>query len=74
MKVGYPCINYSLNCSPNKTLRLNSYSEDRLRSIIVNNLNCPMEILIFNKKENLMFFRISSETIPFASHEVMSIK
>lgn len=74
MKIGYPCINYSLNCSPNKTFRLNSYSEDKLRSTIINNLYCLKEILLFNKRENLKFFRISSETIPFASHEVMSIK
>lgn len=74
MKIGYPCINYSINCSPNRTFRLKSYSEERLRDIIKNNLICLKEILNFNKKENLKFFRISSETIPFASHEVISIE
>lgn len=74
MKIGYPCINYSIKCSPNRTFRLKSYSEEKLRDIIKNNLVCLKEILNFNKKENLKFFRISSETIPFASHEVMSIK
>ncbi|MCX8094974.1 MAG: UV DNA damage repair endonuclease UvsE [Caldisericia bacterium] len=74
MKIGYPCINYSIGCSPNKTFRLTSYEENKLRETIRNNLLCLIEILKFNLKENLKFFRISSETIPFASHEIMSIK
>jgi UV DNA damage endonuclease len=73
MKIGYPCINYSLKCSPNKTLRLKNFNEKRVIEIINNNLNCLLEILNFNKNHEIFFFRISSETIPFASHEIMNI-
>jgi UV DNA damage endonuclease len=73
MKIGYPCINYSLKCAPNKTLRLKNFNEKRVIEIINNNLNCLLEILNFNKNHEIFFFRISSETIPFASHEIMNI-
>ncbi len=73
MKVGYPCINYTLKCSPNKTLRLKNFDEKRVLNIIDNNLNCLIEILKFNMENEILFFRISSDTIPFASHKVMNI-
>ena len=70
MKIGYPCINRSLECQGNKTFRLNSYSEDRLIKTIDNNLNCLNNILNYNIAHNMLFFRISSDLIPFASHAI----
>jgi UV DNA damage endonuclease len=37
---------------------------------ISNNLNCLSHILNFNIAHNILFFRISSDLIPFASHPV----
>lgn len=72
MKIGYPCINLSLNCRSSKTFRLKNYSEQRLIETIKNNLNCLREILEFNANNKLLFFRITSDLIPFASHPVMT--
>ncbi|MFH1682808.1 MAG: UV DNA damage repair endonuclease UvsE [Candidatus Woesearchaeota archaeon] len=70
MKIGYPCINNSLPCTTNSTFRLRNYSEARLIETIKNNLSCLNKILEYNQKNNLLFFRISSDLIPFASHPI----
>lgn len=70
MRVGYPCLNLSLNCKGDRTFRLKSYSEERLRATAGNNLACLREILRFNPAHRILFFRISSDLAPFASHPV----
>jgi len=70
MKIGYPCINRTVQCLGNKTFRLKSYSEEKLKETIQNNLNCLDKILEFNLSHGLMFFRMASDMVPFASHPV----
>ena len=70
MKIGYPCINQTLPCSANKTFRLHNFSEERLCETLTNNLNCLRSILEYNVKHNLLFFRLTSDLVPFASHPV----
>ncbi|MFX1313038.1 MAG: UV DNA damage repair endonuclease UvsE [Promethearchaeota archaeon] len=72
MKIGYPCINLGLNCRSNRSFRLKNYSEKKLKETIINNLNCLKKILEFNYQNKLLFFRISSDLIPFASHPIMT--
>ena len=70
MKIGYPCINVTIDCKGNRTFRLNSYSEKKLALTVDNNLSCLFEMLRFNVKHNILFFRITSDIVPFASHPI----
>jgi len=70
MRIGYPCINRTLECNANRTFRLKSYSENRLKISVRNNLECLRKILQFNIGNRLFFFRISSDLVPFASHPI----
>lgn len=71
MKIGYPCINLSLECRSSKTFRLKNYSENRLKETVESNLDCLSQILDYNRKNNFLFFRITSDLIPFGSHPIM---
>jgi UV DNA damage endonuclease len=66
MRIGYPCINLSIGCRGNHTFRLKSYSEKRLIETVEENL----KMLNYNVKHNILFFRITSDLIPFASHPI----
>ena len=73
MKIGYPCINRSIGCSSNKKFRLANFTEEKFNETVKNNLNCLGKIIDYNIENDMLFLRISSETIPFASHDVCTL-
>ena len=70
MRIGYPCINLTVECKGNRTFRLKSYSEERLIRTARDNLDCLFAILRYNVENNILFFRITSDLVPFASHPI----
>ena len=73
MKIGYPCINNSIPRNAPSTFRLASYAESKLIQTIKCNLIHLNQILKYNVRNNLLFFRISSDLIPFASHPICKV-
>ncbi|MFX0072934.1 MAG: UV DNA damage repair endonuclease UvsE [Candidatus Hermodarchaeota archaeon] len=73
MKIGYPCINLTLDCRSSKTFRLKNYSNEKLINTVKGNLECLFQILKYNINHKIYFFRISSDLIPFASHPIMNL-
>ncbi len=70
MKIGYACQNLELQANTNNTFRLASYSEPKIIHTIEKNFEGLYKILDFNIKNNLLFFRLGSSFIPFASHPI----
>ena len=70
MKIGYPCVNETLECSAARTFRLASYTPERVVESVAANLACLQQILEWNLAHGLLFFRLGSGIVPFGSHEV----
>lgn len=70
MKLGYPCLGSNLPWQGSKTFRLASYSPERLHEAVQYNISTLEKTLEWNRSQGLLFFRISSDLVPFASHPV----
>lgn len=73
MKIGFPSINYEVNCKPNKKFKLQSYSEKIFLDTVKSNLECTKKTILENIKQDYLFFRISSDIVPFASHPICKV-
>lgn len=73
IRIGYACSNLSLRPTAARTFKLSSYSDARLIETVEENLTALESYLAWNAAHDIFFFRISSDTIPFASHPVMTV-
>jgi len=73
MKIGYSSTNWSFDCRANSTFRIGSYSRDRFIKTVKGNLDCLKKILEYNISNDILFFRISSDILPFAGHSILNV-
>ncbi|MBM7614301.1 apurinic/apyrimidinic endonuclease family protein [Alkaliphilus hydrothermalis] len=70
MRIGYACIPLGINLKTNRRFIIKNYSEEKLQSTLASNLQDLLGILKYNKKYGIHLFRISSDIVPFGSHEI----
>ncbi|EFC41991.1 predicted protein [Naegleria gruberi] len=69
MKIGYVGMNRALKLTTSNTTRLNNVSPKKIKEKLLVNIDHLKKMLKWNVQKNLLFFRIGSEFVPFASHE-----
>jgi UV DNA damage endonuclease len=67
LRLGYACLN-TLFGSPARTTRLANANPERLRELLSANLDTLEAILRWNDANDIRVFRVSSNTVPLASH------
>lgn len=72
MRIGYACVNGAVNESASRTFRLASFSDERAIETIASNLRVLRTIIEWNVAHGIQYYRISSGTIPLASHPKMT--
>lgn len=70
MAIGYACIAIGVPGAQLAGCTLRTAEEERLRSVIEHNLGALEHICAYNIAAGIRLFRISSDLIPFGSHEV----
>jgi len=73
MRIGYPCINRSLASRCGGGFRLASFTPARFRATVAANLAGLAEMVAYNRQHGMLFLRISSDLVPFASHPVCTL-
>ncbi len=73
-RIGYACSPISLPYRTSRSTILKNFTEQKFNECVKENLKDLKSILLWNIKNNIFFFRISSDIIPFASHKTNGIK
>lgn len=78
IRLGYACISKTLDITSSHTITYTNYEktrnkEEKLIEITNKNLNNLEEILKYNIKNNIHFYRMSSKIIPLATHPNIKI-
>ncbi len=73
-KIGYACTPICLPYRTSRNTILKNFTEEKFNECVKGNLTDLKSILDWNVENNVFFFRISSDIIPFASHDVNDIE
>lgn len=68
--IGYACMSIISN-TKYKSFKLNSFSEQRLYDTVIHNIKETERTIKSCLSNNIHFFRVSSDIIPFASHQIL---
>ena len=74
MKLGYACINLSLP-SKFRTCRLKTVESEgleKVKELTIHNFQQVLNNISWNRSQGIYFYRISSDLVPFATHEIMT--
>lgn len=70
MKIGYACISSVIENKTTRKLTVSNYNEEKISSLINENISDLLAILKYNNSKKIELFRISSDIIPLGSHEI----
>ncbi len=73
MRIGYACLPLGIQFKTNRKMILKNYTQQKWLQMVKENLDDLIKILGYNVKNNIFLFRISSNVLPFGSHEVLDI-
>ena len=78
IRLGYACISKTLDITSSHTITYTNYEktrnkEEKLKEITNKNLKNLEEILKYNIKNNIHFYRMSSKVVPLATHPNINI-
>lgn len=71
MKIGYAALTKGIPNTDFKSLRLQDLTREKFENILSHNLKSLDNIIDYNINNNITHFRISSDIVPFGSHEKM---
>ena len=73
IRLGYVALSKTIDITSSKTITytnfIKNYNYKKLREIINDNLNSLEEIIKYNIKNNIHFYRLPSKLIPLATHK-----
>lgn len=73
IRLGYVAISRNLNLTTSSTYSYTNFSKDsnyeKLDKVIKSNLSALKEVLLYNVRNNIHFYRMSSKLIPLATHK-----
>lgn len=71
MRIGYPCANRTQKLHTNHSFQMKSFGIEKIKEKVAENIRDLKKMLEYNLEHDLLFFRIGSEFVPFASHQLM---
>ncbi len=74
MAIGYACLTIGVPQTDISRCTLKKATPEHMKAIIEANIVALDKMIDYNSRNNIKLFRICSEIIPFASHEVNQIK
>jgi len=74
MNIGYACLAVGVHGLKLRTCTIKNATDEVLINLIQSNLESLNNVLEYNIKTGIKLFRISSDTIPFGSHPVNTVK
>ncbi|WP_096199678.1 UV DNA damage repair endonuclease UvsE [Bacillus sp. FJAT-45350] len=74
MKIGYACLNVTLQTKM-RTCRIATVEKEgltKVKELTIHNLQEVNKIIDWNIENNIHFFRLSSDIVPFGSHPILT--